>query len=468
MKQRLILFTLLLIAFSCKDQTGEVALPSNNPDALIREAKQNFEAKALYAPTTPTTRKGFSRKSLTKTAAWAKASIKQFSMGQAVVVPITFDGSLYAQNRGDSVKYDLNNLTYLLSYKDKRKEMHHELLTIVPDGKSSTGNFSGTITVEDWAGTFLRGYLYKDGLATPIAKSIVAQVNGKVPQTTCTITDWYTCTKDKYGRVISCSYDYSEITCTTDYSAGGTEGAGSGGSPTPSDYGNVGSPKGKGSTGGGGTSGGFVGTDDSTPAYIVPGLRGNLIKDPKDYLKCFDQTKGAIVTIYVAQPIPGSRDVVTPDLSSPTLTDVGHTFIGISQNLGSSTITRYFGFYPKNNASTKGPSGLGNDQYHKYNIQLPIQVNANQLSDIINMVVNGTPAEYDLSGYNCTNFAITIASLAGVKLPSTISYWGTGQGCNPGDIGEDLRKIPGSNSNTTTRLTGNVGSCGGDPIPDES
>ncbi len=68
-----------------------------------------------------------------------------------------------------------------------------------------------------------------------------------------------------------------------------------------------------------------------------------------------------------------------------------------------------------------------------------------QLNNIINHVVNNTPAEYNLNSENCTDFGLDIAALGGVTLPATTSFLPPNQWAHtPGDLGEDLRSVPGA------------------------
>jgi hypothetical protein len=193
--------------------------------------------------------------------------------------------------------------------------------------------------------------------------------------------------------------------------------------------------------------------------YAVPGIRGNLIKDLKLFLNCIDTNNPATITIYIDQPVLGERAVRSGD-------NVGHTFIGITQKQanGSITVSRIFGFYPKSEFVTpfnpSGPSSLGNDQGHTYDISIPIQVSPEKLSSIINYIINDTPTEYHLSNFNCTSYGIGIASICGVSLPNTISCWTAGiNGCgnNPGDLGEDLKNNPNSVSSPNSTAPANSG-----------
>lgn len=51
--------------------------------------------------------------------------------------------------------------------------------------------------------------------------------------------------------------------------------------------------------------------------------------------------------------------------------------------------------------------------------------------------------DFDLNNYNCTVFAIDTANQAGLGVPYTKGTWPGGGGCNPGDLGQDLIEMGG-------------------------
>jgi hypothetical protein len=170
------------------------------------------------------------------------------------------------------------------------------------------------------------------------------------------------------------------------------------------------------------------------------------ILDIKTELKCFNNLAPATLTIYVAQPSPGTR-------SPYNGFDVGHSFISISQqNANGQTIIRTLGFYPNgsgNPITPIKPSILGNDGGHTYNVSYTLNLTPGQFNGIYGFIMdyqslNG--GKYDLNNFNCTNFANDIAGLAGLTLPYTTNSWPLGGGMNPGDFGQDLLQSYGNNS----------------------
>jgi hypothetical protein len=170
------------------------------------------------------------------------------------------------------------------------------------------------------------------------------------------------------------------------------------------------------------------------------------ITDIKKELKCFNLSAGAKLTIYAEQSIKGSRQLTT---------NIGHTFIGITQN----DVTRNLGFYPDSpNASliSNQTSQIHDNSTSAFDISITIDVSANQLKSIINYISN-YPNTYDLNKFNCTDFGIQVMSLGGLALPKTVGYAEflgglvKFKGDNPADLGEDMRvlKLPvGATRNT--------------------
>ncbi|GAB1856944.1 hypothetical protein MHTCC0001_17800 [Flavobacteriaceae bacterium MHTCC 0001] len=172
------------------------------------------------------------------------------------------------------------------------------------------------------------------------------------------------------------------------------------------------------------------------------------IKDIKKELKCFDKSKQAKLTIYVEQAVKNSREVTAA---------LGHTFIGIEQ----SEIRRNLGFYPDNggaaNLLANQDSEIHDNSGSPYHVSITVNISSSQLSSII-AYIEKYPEKYDLNNYNCSDFGIEIAKRGGLILPKTIGekkQFGITlfKGRNPGDLGEDIRKLTLTNG-ATRNLTG--------------
>jgi hypothetical protein len=208
---------------------------------------------------------------------------------------------------------------------------------------------------------------------------------------------------------------------------------------------------------GGGGGGGGGGASE---AQIVIAGPANVITNLKDYLKCFNLAIGATFTIYVDQPTENSSSSWS---GAPNDPDVGHTFIAIQQG----DIRRVFGYYPRTNVnpvtSPSDPSAFGNDQGHTFDVAVSVPINASQLQTIINSSVNSSTSTYNLNSFNCTDFAIKMANLAGLNLQDSYGTWPGGGGSNPGQLGQNIRGMvlpPNAVRQTTsTNSAPNKGQC---------
>lgn len=156
------------------------------------------------------------------------------------------------------------------------------------------------------------------------------------------------------------------------------------------------------------------------------------ISSIRDELKCFDKAKSALLTIYVEQPVKGSRDITAA---------LGHTFIGIEQG----EVIRNIGFYPDNggvaNLLSDQDGELHDNSGSKYHVSISLDITSTQLTSIINFIEN-YPPRYSLNNYNCSDFGLSVAKLGGLSLPETKGTYGVlFNGRNPADLGEDLREL---------------------------
>lgn len=174
------------------------------------------------------------------------------------------------------------------------------------------------------------------------------------------------------------------------------------------------------------------------------------ISDINDYLSVFDLLQGALFTLYVDQPTVNSKDSWS---GSPLDPNVGHTFISIKQG----NKTRVLGFYPSGGVNPMtSPSTTKmfiNDSSHSFDVSISVNINSNQLSQII-LSIKTAPNTYNLNTYNCTDFGMTIADKAGIKLPSAHGTWPGGSGDNPGQLGQNIRNLPNTTGVTVNELGG--------------
>ncbi len=280
---------------------------------------------------------------------------------------------------------------------------------------------------------------------------------------------WYGCSGNGNGGCIPGTE--GEVTCEAEYGWywNGNGSSSSSGSETSGSWPGSGGPEsgwsGGGESGwsggsggsGGGTSGGNSPWTPSLILNIPP--PGDKITNILDYLKCFNTSSNAIVNIYVDQPTTNSSNAWSVD---GTNVDVGHTFISIEQN----GKVRVFGFYPSIGVSPYSPSTtsvLVDDSNHHYDLKVTINVSGSRLNDVINYT-NNYNSVYNLNSFNCTDFALNVASRSGVSLPDNVGSWPGGSGSNPGNLGQDIRASSSFGPNTTINRNGgtsisNTGSC---------
>ncbi|PRB00677.1 hypothetical protein CQ046_17775 [Chryseobacterium sp. MYb7] len=152
---------------------------------------------------------------------------------------------------------------------------------------------------------------------------------------------------------------------------------------------------------GGGSGGGGGGNGTPTISLTPPLPPDTPISDINDFLKCFDTSKPANLTVYAAKMFS----------SSPS----GHAFISITQ--GSNTMT--YGFYPKNSGLEQiiGPGQMGNDSGHAYTTAWNIgNITPAQLQEIIKTSSAFANTSYDLRFNNCVDFAIIVLNNVGINM----------------------------------------------------
>jgi hypothetical protein len=192
------------------------------------------------------------------------------------------------------------------------------------------------------------------------------------------------------------------------------------------------------------------------PEYVVEAPTDDKkISDRKDYLKCFDGTKPAKLTIYADQPVPGTRRA----WAFPK--NVGHSFISIEQTVNSKTVIRTFGFYPNESANPldkQDDSALFDDSGHTFDVSVSFEITPTELSKIIDYTATKMPSVYHLDDFNCTNFVVSSCDYAQLNLPQNSGNWIVGSGLNPGGFGQDLRNLDLPNKTEAKNLDGGMAS----------
>lgn len=363
-------------------------------------------------------------------------------------------------------------LVFSVVQQTPRKNLADTSMTISPH------HFSGDLKVYDWAGKLRYGTQYKNGF--PIKRLGVVQARNPNARWDVECYTKYKCVYTAMcGGLIQGTYYAIQLAAeveTTD--AGGCSGTGPGASPY-SEL-NMQNPSYNAMTCDGSwqyynssseVACDYYWIDDNTNPdpeptdpdynpdyiyyYLMPSAPPGKTVNITDFLKCFSLTTGAKFTIYADQPISGTR--IPIDLSGAQ-SDVGHSFVTIEQTVGGSTVKRTFGFYPSIPVDIYNSTvarAIVDDATHPYDVSLSTNVTAAQLQSIIYAATHA-PNTYDLVNYNCTDFAIKLATEAGLTLPSThnVSF----PGCNPADLGQDMRSKTGAITTAGT-APANSGTC---------
>lgn len=192
----------MLLLQACKKDTVE----SQKLDApLMEQAKTYFEKEVLTGkdkeafPSTSGASKSL-RQFLYKRAIWDKAYIKKISLGEAVIVPLRYNKTMYTKIGKNKQSVTLDYLSYLMIYKTPKGKMTAELVTWIPDDAywdkrtDKNKSFSGRVIVENWQGEFIKGYSYDEKGAVRAIE--IREPGWKGNQASmvsleCETTDWY-------------------------------------------------------------------------------------------------------------------------------------------------------------------------------------------------------------------------------------------------------------------------------------
>jgi hypothetical protein len=344
----------------------------------------------------------------------------------------------------------------LLFKRDATGKIEALLLDIIPDalyiqraGTVNPSTFTGRVFIYD------RNYQFKNGQVFVNGKQMGAmKPQNKATESTsptdihidlvqviknCIWSDSYYINGN--GEVVI----YSEQICSYDIiDSGGGGGSGVGNS----------GPVYTGVGGGGG------GTSATTPSVSnLPGETNPAI-NPKSYMDCFsnlpDIGSKMTITVYVQEPAPGLPFNVGQN-------SVGHTAVGLTKTYNGQTVQQVVGFYPDATGKDKmhAPSKILDNSDLKYTVSISYSVIASEFNKIAAFIGN-PPSTYDISNYNCTNFAYNACKAGGITLPNPVGNIGMAQtGMTPAALGNSLRNVaPDKNINTSEgRIPETKGPC---------
>lgn len=459
--KKLSLVFLSIVMYTACSKHEPVRNDSSTVD-LIAEANQYFiQSKIASLPNNPQN----PRTQSLKTPDWSAAYIAEMKIGRVVLVPVRYVKPLYVRYSfaGDRV-FCLDNLTKLLIYKDSLGIFHNELVTAFPDSVFVAGHsksFKGLVFVDDFQGYPLHKYKFEaDGIVTFSTQETNVSNAKKIVENDiieiCNVIGGYNYSPSLPNE----GYAWSEEICTINVVQLSQE--------VPSNE----------------LLDNFGGSANIVwPTYITTNYSLNIGNSPigniQQYLGCFTNIAGNsntyTVTLCVDQPKPETRtpwvfqNTVYSSSAAGTPVDVGHTFLIFTQAAGSNVVQRNMGLYPNGTVTPSAPLARGmlnDDETHQYNISLSVTVTNSQFFQMLSAAaqpgVFWPPYQYDLNSNNCSAFALNVFAAAGINLPRTTGTWPGGGGCNPGDLGEDIRAMPLTSNeslNTTQTTHPNIGTC---------
>ncbi len=120
---------------------------------------------------------------------------------------------------------------------------------------------------------------------------------------------------------------------------------------------------------------------------------------------------------------------------------------------------RQLGFYPESEANSalvavgvNYKSELRENNDYLYHVSISQNISSGQLTSITNYIKNA-PETYNVNNYACVDFAVNIANLGGMDLPSTTVTHYAYSGRSPGILGQEVRAM---NSDSTKTITKNI------------
>gem|GEM_PF-6096719 len=246
------------------------------------------------------------------------------------------------------------------------------------------------------------------------------------------------------------TYQYTEwvtVCSSTGGGGGGSEGGGGG--------------NGSGN-GGGGNGGGSGGGPPAEPEIILANIGDPTIPNIQKYLDCFGANQyvnagdyNFKITVYVQEPMAGSGTSSSSYPSGPI--NVGHVCIGLTKtdkNDPGLFVNQVIGWYPQG-TPVFGPvpprfvnNASGDPEGFTYTTSISYDVDAGQFARTLYGIASLTDGHYSLANFNCTTFAFAALECAGgLSIPKTSTLIGTQMGYTPGQLGEDLRGLVGTNPN---------------------
>jgi hypothetical protein len=149
--------------------------------------------------------------------------------------------------------------------------------------------------------------------------------------------------------------------------------------------------------------------------------------DLTQLFNCFNQIpdNGAFysIKIYADVPVNDHPYFLTDGGFNP-----GHSFISLTKTNGSQSITQSFGFYPINGRKSvsmlPGDSKIVNNAGHEYDASMEMTISASDFNIAKTKAKSlADTKQYDLDGYNCTDFAVDVFNSVRPNDPIIVPDW---------------------------------------------
>jgi len=205
----------VLLLTGCQQEQNDIMDEKSflhNGDSMsvsIGEAKAYFDANFNSPAARETGHKHTVEGNLkSKIANWNKAGYKKISLGEAVIIPLEFENLNLIVNEKTRAYVPYNQLNYLMMYKDKRKSVKTEWVTLLPDSSWLYGNkniYTGDILVRNWEGKYIKMYHYKkDGTSQAFNIANPSVANVKNGRTSDLVTTYTTCMNMRSDETCTC------------------------------------------------------------------------------------------------------------------------------------------------------------------------------------------------------------------------------------------------------------------------
>jgi hypothetical protein len=184
---------------------------------------------------------------------------------------------------------------------------------------------------------------------------------------------------------------------------------------------------------------GWIPIEDNSAAYTDPQTL-SFFSDPaidlQKLFNCFNQVpdNGATYKIKICTDLPNNNN---PNHLVTTGGSVGHAFITLTKTNGNVSVTQSFGFYPTDGVKSIGmspqPSKINDNGSHEYNASMEMPISIGQFVWVKSAAILNATNQYDLNGYNCTDYALQIFNGVRQNDPIVVPDWhGAGTGFNYG------------------------------------